>query len=154
MRPRSLAMTRTHAIEPELTGPTPRGVRYRDGWATGCGLWVVRLFLLPHTIIGIGALVVAMWSTGVYVGVLAFGTDCPGAVVRKTERPGSKGKTYRYVDYEYTANGRLYTGRVSVDADEYRQVNTGDRVTVRALESAPDTEPWPRLPGSTPLRAL
>jgi hypothetical protein len=147
-------MTRTHAIEPELIAPTPRTVRYRDGWATGCGLWAVRLFLLPHTVIGLGALVVALWSAGVYVGVLALGTNYPGQVVKKEERPGSKGKTYRYVDYEYTADGRPYAGRLSVNADEYQQVAAGDRITVRALESAPDTDPWPGLPGSTPLRNL
>src|SRR3954447_20568940 len=122
MRPRSLAMTRTHATEPELTAATPRGVRYRDGWATGCGLWAVRLFLLPHTIIGVCVLVAALYATGLYVGVLAFGTDYPGQVVKKEERPGSKGKIGRYVDYEYTANGRRYTGRVLVNADEYGQV--------------------------------
>ena len=97
---------------------------------------------------------VALWSTGVYVGVLAFGTDYQGAVVQKTERPGSKGKTYRTVGYEYMANGRLSTGQVSVNADEYQDVAEGDRITVRALESAPDTDPWPGLPGSTPLRNL
>jgi Protein of unknown function (DUF3592) len=147
-------MTRTHAIEPELAAPTPRTVRYRDGWATGCGLWVVRLFLLPHTIIGIGALAAALWSTGVYVGVLAFGTDFQGQVVKKEERPGSKGKTYRYVHYEYMVDGRLHTGWVTVSGVDYEQVTAGDRFTVRALESAPDTDPWVGLPGQTPLSDL
>jgi hypothetical protein len=144
-------MTPTHAIEPELTGPTPRRVRYRDGWATGCGLWFIRLFILPHTLIGIGILGAALGATGVYVGVLALGTDCQGAVVKKEERPGSKGKTYRYVDYEYMVAGRVHTGRVTMSEVDYEQVTVGDRFTVRALESAPQTDPWVRLPGQTPL---
>jgi hypothetical protein len=57
-------MNSPHVIEPELTGPTPRAVGYRDGCATGCGLWFLRLFTLPHTIIGIAVLCSALWSTG------------------------------------------------------------------------------------------
>jgi hypothetical protein len=144
-------MTRTHAVEPELSAPTPRRVRYRDGFAAGCAVWFVRLFVLPHTIIGVGILGTALWATGVYVGVLAAGTDYQGAVVKKEERPASKGRTYRYVHYEYMVGGQLHTGQVTMSGADYEQVAVGDRFAVRALESAPETDPWVRLPGQTPV---
>ena len=143
-------MTPDHPIEPELAGSTPRRVRYRTRGA-GCGLWFIRLFILPHTVAGVVLLGVALWSTGLYVGIWLFGDEYPGAVVKKSERRGSKGKWFYTVDYEYMVAGRLHTGQVSVNADEYRQVAEGDRFSVRALESAPDSEPWPRLPGQHPL---
>jgi hypothetical protein len=145
-------MIRPHTIEPELTGPTPRPVRYRDGWATGCGLWFVRLFILPHTIAGVVVLATAIGSTGVYLGVWLFGTEYQGQVAKKSEQRGSKGRLNYNVEYVYMANGLLYIGRVSVNADEYQQVAEGDRFMVRALESAPHSDPWARLPGQAPLR--
>lgn len=143
-------MSPDHPIEPELAGPTPRRVRYHTR-GTGCGLWFVRLFILPHTIAGVVLVGVALWSTGVYLGVWLFGTEYPGAVVKKSERRGSKGKMSYTVEYEYMVAGRLHTAQVSVNADEYRQVAAGDQFAVRALESAPESGPWPRLPGQTPI---
>lgn len=146
-------MTHDHPIEPELTGPTPRRVCYRTRGA-GCGMWFIRLFLLPHTVVGVCAIGVALAFTGLYLGVWLFGDEYPAGVVKKEERRGSKGKRIYAVEYEYTVAGRPHTGEVTVGADEFRQIAEGDRFTVRALEAVPEWRPWPRLPGATPLLEL
>jgi hypothetical protein len=142
-------MTDGHPIEPELTVPTPRRVRYRDR-GTGCGLWFVRLFILPHTIIGAGALGAALTFTAMYLAVWLFGDEHPAGVVKRSEQRGSKGM-HHTIEYEYTVAGRPHAGRVSVNADQYRQIAEGDRFTVRALAAAPEARAWVRLPGQTPL---
>src|SRR4051794_9590097 len=113
-------MVPAYPTEPELAGPIPRAVRYRDGWAVGCGMWFVRLFILPHTLAGVFMLGLAVWSTAVYLGVWLFGEEYPGAVVQKVERPGSKGRTTYTVEYEYTVAGRVHTGRASLSQAEYQ----------------------------------
>src|SRR5262245_42386386 len=143
-------MVPKHTVEPELTGPTPRATCYRDGWGAGCVLWFVRLFLLPHALAGVIILGMALWSTGLYLGIGLFGDEYEAAVVKKSERRGSKGKVFYSVEYEYMVAGRIHTGQVSVSAVEYQQVAEGDRFAVRALESAPTSEPWVRMPGQAP----
>lgn len=141
----------SHTIEPELAGPTPRRVRLRGGLGAGCGLWFIRLFILPHTLAGVFILGQAVWGTGLYFGIWLFGDEYPGAVTNKSARPGRQGKTVYALDYEYMVAGQLYTGRASVNAEEYQETAEGDRFSIRALESAPTSDPWARLPGQTPL---
>jgi hypothetical protein len=147
-------MTRQLHFEPELTAPTPRRVKYRDGPRAGCGLWFGRLFLLPHTLAGAFILVMAVATTVQYLRVLTFGVECDGRVVRKTETKGGKGTHYG-VEYAYAVGGVEHAGRVTVNRNEYAEVTGGDPVAVRAVESAPEYDPWPRLPGQwAPARAL
>jgi Protein of unknown function (DUF3592) len=143
-----------HVIESELNGPTPRAVRFREGWGAGCAIWFVRLFILPHTIAGVFILVMAVRSTGLYLGVWLYGTEYQGQIVKKYERPGSKGRISHIVEFEYMVNGGLHTATESVDVDVYRQAAEGDRIDIRAMESVPESEPWTRITGRSPLLSV
>jgi hypothetical protein len=138
-------MTSQIAIDSELATPPPRMIRHRDGWGAGCGLWVIRLFILPHMLVGLWLLGTALTTTVHYVRVLAVGVECEGHVVKKTAEKGSKGHIYYWVDYAYPVNGVVHVGRVRVDEDVYDGLNAGDLVPVRTLESDPEKSPWPRI---------
>jgi hypothetical protein len=143
------------AIDSELAAPPPRVVRHRDGFGAGCGLWAIRLFILPHMIIGLGMLGTALTTTVQYVRVLVVGVECAGHVVQKTAEKGSKGHVYYSVDYAYPVNGVEHRGRVSVDQHVYEGLTEGDPVPVRTLESDPEKNPWPRIGSrSAPMEVL
>ena len=143
-----------YPFEPELNQPTPRRVRYRDGLNTGCGLWFVRLFMLPHTIVGIGALAIVLYFTGLFIGVGLFGKDFDGKITKKDDSRTGKGTRYYYLKYEYTVAGQQHTDEVSVSAERFAEINEGDAITVRALEFAPESGQWPRVPGHWPITGL
>jgi hypothetical protein len=149
-----------HHFEPELAQPPPRPVQRRGGWQSGCGLWFLRLFLLPHTLAGVWLLAMATASTVLWVGVLLLGTEVAGNVVRKTEHRSRKGGVYREVEYSFLVDGVEYTGKVSPDADGYAALQEGQPITVRALPWAPGggdsiggfgRRHWPRMPGCSPF---
>jgi hypothetical protein len=143
------------AIDSELATPPPRMVHHRDGFAAGCGLWFVRLFILPHTLIGLWLLGTALTTTVHYVRVLAVGVECEGHVVKKSVEKGSKGHVSYWVDYAYPVAGVEHTGRAFVDQDVYDGLNAGDPVPVRTLESDPEHDPWPRIASrSAPMQVL
>jgi hypothetical protein len=144
-------MNRQHTIDAELTSPTPREVRYRDGFRTGCGAWAGRLILLPHTIAGLFLLVAALTLTVQYVRIGLFGLEVDGRIVQKTSYKGGKGGWYYGVDYTYTVDGVTYRQRSSVNHDAYDRMTEGDAVAIRALESDPETGHWARLPGKSAL---
>jgi hypothetical protein len=138
-----------HAFEPELEQPTPRRVRLRQ-WNAGCGLWGLRLFLLPHTLAGIGVLLGAVSTTLLYLAVLLLGTDVEGRIVRKVQESHKKGLAY-FVEYVYTVDDQEYRGRASVPADDYAAIHEGDGLSVRVWEAMPTAGVWPRVPGNWPI---
>jgi hypothetical protein len=138
-------MTSQIAIDSELATTPPRVVHHRDGWGAGCALWGIRLFILPHMLVGLWLLGTALSTTVHYVRVLAVGVECEGHVVKKTAEKGSKGHIYYWVDYAYPVDGVEHVGRVRVDEDVYNGLNAGDPVPVRTLESDPEKSPWPRI---------
>jgi hypothetical protein len=142
-----------HVFEPELDSPVPRRVGYRDGVATGCGLWFVRLFILPHTIVGVSLLCIAIGSTGLFAAVGLFGGTYDGKVVRKEIRRYKSGQTH-HLHYVFVVDDREYTGEASVSQQRFGEINEGGAITVRALESAPSWGEWPRVPGHSPLLDL
>src|SRR5262245_32613943 len=103
-----------HVFEPELNSPIPRRVGYRDGVATGCGIWFIRLFILPHTIGGIGFLCLAIGSTGLFLAVGLFGTTYEGRIVKKDDTRAVKGTKHWYVQYTYDVDGQAYWSEVQV----------------------------------------
>jgi len=148
-------MTSPIAIDSDLATPPPRVVHYRDGLGAGCGLWALRLFILPHMVVGVWLLGTALLATVQYVRVLSVGVECDGRVVKKTAEKGSKGHTYYSVEYAYPVNGVEHTGRVGVDPDVYDGLKEGDPVRVRTLESDPEKNPWPRIGSqSAPMGVL
>jgi hypothetical protein len=141
-------------FESELNGPTPRPVRYRDGWNAGCGLWCVRLFTLPHTIVGITVLCIAIASTGQFAAVGLLGKSYEGKIVKKDDSRSTKGTRHYYVQYTYDVDGRGYRGEVKVTKDRFDEMREGDAITVRAWDVMPDSGQWPRVPGHLPIEDL
>src|ERR1051326_4402735 len=116
--------------------PPPRDVH----GGPGCAIWVMRLFILPHMCVGVFLI------GQVLVGVLnaAFGTDVQATVTRAYTKTGSKGGTIYYIDYQYSAGGRVYTNSESVGVTTYAAVghpedaeNRAATVRVRRLEFGP-----------------
>src|SRR4051794_10462245 len=97
------------AFEPELDQPTPRRVAAREGCGYGCGLWAVRLFCLPHTLIGPFLAYQAARAVVLYLGVMLGGTDVEGHLTRKAEHAGKKGRNYT-ADYVFVVGGVEYEG--------------------------------------------
>jgi len=112
--------------------PPPRRVRLESG---GCGLWFGRIFILPHTLIGIGAigylLFLVLWAL--------FGRNIPG-VVNDTEvtHTSKGGESYR-LKFEYQVNGRTKTGSDNVDEAVYQQFRSAEisNITVRYFGLGP-----------------
>jgi uncharacterized protein DUF3592 len=125
-----------HAYEPELDQPTPRRVAAREGCAYGCGLWAVRLFCLPHTLVGPFLLYQAGRAAVLYFGVLLAGTEVDGTVAHKTAREGKKGPYYT-VDYVFAVDGAEYPGQTQTDAETYAGLREGQPIRVRVWEAAP-----------------
>lgn len=141
-------------FEPELNRTPPRPVRYRHGWQAGCGVWFIRLFMLPHTIIGIGFLCYAIASTGLFAAVGLLGSNYDGRIVKKDDTRSSKGTRHYYVQYVYDVDGQGYSGEVKVDKERFDQVREGDAITVRAWDVMPDSGQWPRVPGHWPASCV
>ena len=103
--------------------PPPRKVRGHVGW----GVWFLRIFVLPHTCLGI--MIVGIVLLRVLTAL--FGTD-RDAVVTKADRRTSKGETFHVVDYAYRVNGHDYSSSESVSPSVYALNGTSDgKATVR-----------------------
>ncbi|HKB04749.1 MAG TPA: DUF3592 domain-containing protein [Gemmataceae bacterium] len=139
-----------HTFEPELDQPTPRLVAAREGCAYGCGLWGVRLFCLPHTLIGPWLLYQAVRAVVLYLGVLHAGIDIEGTITHKDERTGKKGPYY-WADYVFTVNGVEYAAQTPLEAHEYAALQKGQAIPVRVWVAAPQDGHWPGVSGSDPL---
>lgn len=134
-------------FEPELLETAPRRVKFRDGYKAGCGMWGIRIIMLPHTIIGVGFLVLAVGTTLQFFAVALLGTNCEGKIVKKDDSRSVKKSPRYYLLYEFTLDERIHTGEVQVDVEQFRAVNEGDPISVRAWDVLPDRGQWPRVSG-------
>jgi hypothetical protein len=93
----------------QLTFPAPPR-HIRRNLSAGCGIWFLRLFLLPHTLIGIGILLAGPARLSVYY----FGAPVTAVVDRTEARRSSKHPNtfYHYAYFHYTIEG------VRVDSQE------------------------------------
>lgn len=101
---------------PTLPSP-PR--RVRGLLAGGEGGWFVRIFTLPHVLIGIGA-------TGFWIFLvlaILFGTDVPGVVTGTKTSYSRKGGTSYLAQYEYEVDGSKMKGSDGVPFADYQQFN-------------------------------
>lgn len=138
-------------FEPELNCPTPRSLQYRGGFGGGCSVWFGRLFILPHTLVGVLLLCTAIVGTGTYLGVWLFGTDYEGRITQKEVTRGGKGSKSYHVRYIYAVDAAQYFGDVTVSEERFAEASEGQAITVRALDSSPSYGQWPRIPGHSPL---
>jgi hypothetical protein len=104
----------------EALPPAPRSVRRKLG--SGCGLWFIRLFILPHTIAGIFLIVSIPF--GWYVE--HFGTPVTATVDRRETQPTKKGGKLYQLYYHYDFGGRRFEGSESVSEEQYNQAGGVD----------------------------
>jgi Protein of unknown function (DUF3592) len=95
--------------------------RVRTPFGQGCGLWGLRLFILPHTLIGAACLFVAMPGSVIWA---AFGTDHVARVQRVWTTRTSKGGTSYHADYIYDLpGGQRRTKDAGISAASYERLN-------------------------------
>lgn len=142
----SAATAIDHNCRPGDLPLPPRRLQRRPG--RGCGplaeSWLLRLFILPHTIIGIGAIAAALFSVFVWL----FGADVPGRITKLDITPGKKGDYY-YVHYAYTVDGIEYANTTTVSSDIYGSLRVGQAYDARVFRPVPTWMPLPRGPGSS-----
>jgi hypothetical protein len=111
---------------PETLPPAPRSVHRKRG--SGCGVNFLRLFILPHTLVGVGLIVA--------IPVTAYIRNCGQPVTATVDKldthRSSKGKISYYVDYHFTLDDRRYDERDSVPLDTYAYTHRGDQIAGRA----------------------
>jgi hypothetical protein len=107
--------------------PTPRKVR-RKSWTGGCTLTFIRVFILPHTLIGMGMLL----SIPVHLYVSNFGTPVTATIDQASSRPNSKGRMVSEVAYHYVLDGHRYDEATSLDSKTLARMHQGDHLEGRA----------------------
>jgi hypothetical protein len=110
---------------PAAIPPPPREVRRKAG--TGCETGCLRVFILPHTLVGLFLLVLVPIRSY----VILAGAPTQATVDRADSRTTSKGKPYYSVQFHYALNGRR------IDSSETWPSNAptpyvGDQFTGRA----------------------
>ena len=121
-----------HTIEPELQRAAPRALKRRG--LLGAELIFVRLFIVPHTFIGLALLLVALASTAVFL----VGSNAPAQV---TARNISRGKNTSYrLQFVYREAGALHRDSQDVSASDYDATPIGAAVQVRRLTPLPNAQ--------------
>jgi hypothetical protein len=91
--------------------PPPRQVR----GGAGPGLWLARVFMLPHTFIGIASIAFLIFLF--FWAVL--GTTVPGVITDMEKGRTSKGGDMFSLKYSYTANGVVHEKSQGIDRAEF-----------------------------------
>jgi hypothetical protein len=120
--------------------PVPRPVRRKPGGSFR--FWFPRVFILPHLIVGVGALGYALFLTS----FLLFGETTEGVITAKETGSDDDGPVYRLL-YTYRYNGEEYSAEDRVDHDLFRVKEPGDHITVRIHSLVPGFSA--RLEGNT-----
>lgn len=128
---------------------TPRKVRYRH--KAGCfSLWGGRLFILPHTLVGIGLIVVLIMKMS--LGLLGSETD---GRIENIETKASKNGNERYkLSYRFFHAGEYYQDHSDVDGPLPEEWTKNSRVPIKYLAILPShasdiIEPNKRFPNNT-----
>ena len=104
----------TQAMPLTYLPPPPRRVRLAPG-ASRAADWFGRIFILPHTLVGIGALgyllFLMLWRV--------FGTDIPGHVTGTEISVSSKGNVSYVLKYDYQIGQERKSGSEGVNQKTY-----------------------------------
>lgn len=117
-------------IEPELLGPLPRTVRLKK---RRTGLGCIRIFIMPHTLVGIGMIAYALFLAA----MLLFGEEVPGRVVDSHQGTDDDGDPAYTLVYTYRVGGTEYRGSSSVSRETFTRVSDGGVVRVVAFPLTP-----------------
>lgn len=120
-------------MNPEFLPRPPRRVRGR----LGGGIWFARIFMMPHTLIGIGA-------AGYLVFLLLWrllGSDIPGTVVGSKISHSSKHGDSYVLNYQFQAGGQTKSSSDGVSLALYQRYQnrneTNPPVTVHYFSIGP-----------------
>jgi hypothetical protein len=123
----------------EFLPPAPRTVRRKFG--SGCGLWFMRLFVLPHTFAGIFLLGIV--PAGWYFD--HFARPVTATVDRREMEHTKKGGTLFHLYYHYDFGGRRYDGSDLISEARYVRARDGEPFEGRAV-AVLFGRPWFRGP--------
>ena len=132
-------MAISHTVESELLQPIPRRIQKRSRKTSMAGIGCMRVFILPHSVVGVGALCVALWMTAMAL----FGSVVPGTVWSRTAKADSDGGTVYRLQYKYNVGGQTFDGNSQVNSDEYAYHVEGAPLQVKIFPPIPDL--WPQL---------
>ena len=111
---------------------TPRKVRYRN--KSGClGIWGIRLFILPHTLVGLG--IVLMFLFKITLGL--FGSRVDGRYENESSKLSSKGKAIPLLTYSFFANQERHFVEVEVSESHNRILKDKARLPIVYLAIFP-----------------
>lgn len=130
-------------------GPPPRQLRTRS--KTGSILLIcVRLFVLPHVIVGIGMALVMLSK----LLLVLIGTATLGTVESRTFSKERKGRYSYHVHYSFRTDNSIHRGKTQIDCDSYDVLPERASVQVLYLGLAPEyisdiLQPGKSLPPTT-----
>jgi hypothetical protein len=107
-----------------------RSVRSTTRSALGC----IRIFILPHLLVGIGLI----WALILMTLTALLGTDTLGRVTELSATRGSKGGTSYTVAFEFTHGLESYKGRNSIPPAQFQGLAKGMDIAVRYLPLLPN----------------
>lgn len=131
------------SIEPELLAGLPRSITRRPGRGKQQGC--VLLFMLPHTLVGLGMFCLAL----LHLAVLIFGTAVPGTLTGTRLSHGSKGSVTYKAAFQYGIDGATYDGETQISKAEYGLASQGQAITVKVLRGLPGTGEILFIPGGS-----
>src|SRR5258706_3502604 len=117
----------TASAEPIDSPPPPREIRRKS--ISGCAIGFAQLFILPHMLIGFGALLFVIGEGG----LLTFGPSTTARVTTQETHTSSKGNKSYSDKYTYVSGGQTYTDSVNLTASQYSQLTPGATLTVKSF---------------------
>lgn len=126
----------------QTLGLPPRQIRSRKH-AGFIGLIFVRLFILPHTLLGLGLLLLLLSKFTLAI----FGQQSEARVLKKTTQAGSKGGATYKVAYSFTHNVTEYSGNSQIDQAIYQQLRESRSIPIVYLSFLPQYVSDYREPG-------
>lgn len=125
---------RDQSAIPSFLKTSPRAIARRPGTG-GCGLWIIRIVMLPHTIAGL----VFLLAVPIMLAWVLAGTDQQAPVTRCEQTTSvSKGKTsiHHNIYYTYTVDGRSKASHEDMSEEEFRRVTGGRMASTQPVEGA------------------
>lgn len=115
-----------------------------DANMSGAGLWIARLFILPHVLVAIGLIVYP-----VLLGAAAVcGVETPAVLLEKNTGRDSDGDEYHRIKIDYTWQSEHYIETMHVSRVRYDRLAAGERLFVRFLPAFRTITQDIRTPGA------
>lgn len=133
----------------QVLGSPPRKIKTRSR-AGMFGLIFARLFILPHTVVGLGMLLLLFSK----IILALIGSHTEARVLEKTTQHGAKSSVTYKVAYSFTHGVADYSGSTQIDQKAYQRLRDGGPVPIVYLSFAPQyvsdyQDPHQRFPANT-----